>query len=54
VGVVRTDLTPRGHVQVGGELWSAKVMDGEENIPAGVRVKVVRAEGIVLRVQKDS
>jgi len=53
VGVVRTALTPRGNVQVGGELWSAKVMDGEENIPAGVRVKVVRAEGIQLRVQKE-
>jgi membrane-bound serine protease (ClpP class) len=54
VGVVRTELAPRGHVQVAGELWSAKVMDGEENIPAGVRVKVVRVEGLQLRVQKDS
>jgi membrane-bound serine protease (ClpP class) len=53
VGVVRTDLAPRGHVQVGGELWSAKVMDGEENIPAGVRVKVVRVEGLQLRVQRE-
>jgi len=54
VGVVRTDLTPRGNVQVGGELWSAKVVDGEENIPAGVRVKVVKVEGIQVRVQKDT
>jgi membrane-bound serine protease (ClpP class) len=53
VGVVRTALAPRGNVQVGGELWSAKLMDGEENIPAGVRVKVVRVEGLQLRVQKE-
>ena len=53
VGVVRTDLAPRGNVQVGGELWSAKGIEGEENIPAGVRVKVVRVEGIHLRVQKE-
>ena len=52
VGVARTDLSPRGNVQVGGELWSAKVLEGEENIPAGVRVKVVQVEGIHLRVQK--
>jgi len=53
VGVVRTDLAPRGNVQVGGELWSAKVMEGEENIPAGTRVKVVQVEGIQLRVQRE-
>jgi membrane-bound serine protease (ClpP class) len=54
VGVVRTELVPRGHVQLAGELWSAKVVDGEENIPAGVRVKVVRVEGLQLRVQKEA
>jgi membrane-bound serine protease (ClpP class) len=53
VGVVRTDLAPRGNVQVGGELWSAKGVEGEENIPAGTRVKVVRVEGIQVRVQKE-
>jgi membrane-bound serine protease (ClpP class) len=54
VGVVRTDLAPRGHVQVGGELWSAKGVEGEENIPAGTRVKVVQVEGIHLLVQKET
>jgi membrane-bound serine protease (ClpP class) len=54
VGVVRTDLAPRGNVQVGGELWSARAIDGQENIPAGVRVKVVKVEGIHLRVQRET
>lgn len=54
VGVARTDLAPRGNVQVGGELWSAKVLDGEGDIPAGTRVKVVQADGIVLNVQKET
>jgi membrane-bound serine protease (ClpP class) len=54
VGVVRTDLNPRGQVQVAGELWSAKVMEGGENIPKGERVKVVGVEGIQIRVEKES
>ena len=54
VGVVRTDLSPRGNVQVGGELWTAKPVDGAENIEAGTRVKVVSVEGIQLRVQKEA
>jgi membrane-bound serine protease (ClpP class) len=53
VGVARTDLSPRGNVQVAGELWSAKVPDGEQDIPAGTRVKVLGVEGIQLRVQKE-
>jgi membrane-bound serine protease (ClpP class) len=53
VGIVRTDLTPRGNVQVGGELWSARPVN-EENIPAGTRVKVVGVEGLQLRVQTES
>jgi membrane-bound serine protease (ClpP class) len=53
VGVARTDLSPRGNVQVGGELWSAKIVDGEENIPAGTRVKVAAVDGLQLRVQRE-
>jgi membrane-bound serine protease (ClpP class) len=54
VGVARTDLAPRGNVQVAGELWSAKGIDGQEDIPAGTRVKVVKVEGIHLRVEKEA
>jgi membrane-bound serine protease (ClpP class) len=53
VGLARTELSPRGNVQVGGELWSAKVLDGEENIPAGTRVRVLAVEGLLLRVQRE-
>jgi membrane-bound serine protease (ClpP class) len=54
VGVARTNLSPRGNVQVAGELWSAKAPDGELDIPAGTRVKVVKVEGIHLMVQRES
>jgi membrane-bound serine protease (ClpP class) len=52
VGVVRSDLTPKGSVQVGGELWSAELEGGGGKIPAGTRVEVVRLEGLRLIVRK--
>ena len=54
IGVARTDLSPRGNVQVAGELWSAKAMDEEKTIPAGTRVRVVNVEGIQVRVQEET
>jgi membrane protein implicated in regulation of membrane protease activity len=54
VGVARTDLAPGGNVQMAGELWSAKVQDGEQAIPAGTRVKVVKVDGIHLRVEREA
>jgi membrane protein implicated in regulation of membrane protease activity len=52
-GVVRTALSPVGTVQLGGELWTAELDDGDESLPAGTRVRVVRAEGIRLFVRKS-
>ena len=39
-----------GHVRVKGQIWSAKPED-EESIPEGVKVEVVRIEGVKLIVK---
>jgi membrane-bound serine protease (ClpP class) len=49
-GVVTHDVDSRvgaGRVNVGGEDWAAR---SAAPIPAGTRVRVVRADGIVLEV----
>jgi membrane-bound serine protease (ClpP class) len=55
-GVARSPILPPGSgaagtVQLGGELWSAELAEGEAPIPAGSRVAVVRVEGIRLIVR---
>jgi membrane-bound serine protease (ClpP class) len=54
VGTVRTPLSPRGTVRVGSELWTAELLAGEEHLPRGARVEVVRVEGFKLFVRKVS
>jgi membrane-bound serine protease (ClpP class) len=51
-GIVRSELAPTGTVQVGGELWSAELAEGEEKIPINVRIQVVRVHGVRLYVRK--
>ena len=51
-GYVSVELAPRGQVQVGGELWSAELVDSEEPLPAGARVRVEEVDGLQLRVRK--
>jgi membrane protein implicated in regulation of membrane protease activity len=41
---------PRGQVKVSGEIWSARSRFGDK-LPAGMAVRVVDAEGIVLIVE---
>jgi len=48
-GKVRTDLAPQGLVEVAGERWQARKA-GDEPIPAGSRVRVIAARGMVLTV----
>jgi len=52
IGTARTDLSPKGSVQVGGELWSAELEDDRERVPMGSRVQVVRVEGLRIIVRK--
>lgn len=51
-GLARSDIAPRGSVQLAGEQWSAELDEGEEPVRKGERVVVVRAEGIRLYVRK--
>jgi membrane-bound serine protease (ClpP class) len=51
-GITRSDLEPKGSVQVGGELWTAELEDESSYIPAGTRVQVVRVDGLRLIVRK--
>jgi len=52
VGIVRTGLAPSGQVQLGGELWTAELVDGEEALSADARVEVVGVDGLRLLVRK--
>ncbi len=51
VGVARSELSPEGTVLVQGELWSAESQD--DVIPLGSRVRVMRVDGLRLRVKKE-
>lgn len=50
-GEVRQVLDPKGMVQAEGELWSAESEDGSR-LEAGMRVEVIRVEGVRLIVRK--
>jgi membrane-bound serine protease (ClpP class) len=49
VGEAKTAVHAEGSVQVGGEQWSAW---SDAPIPLGAAVRVVRREGLVLKVEK--
>ena len=51
IGEARTKVEEEGSVQVDGELWSAR---SEKTIPAGSTIRVLRREGFVLIVEKNS
>lgn len=50
VGSVERELSPEGFVLVNGELWSARLRDGEL-APRGAKVRVVGASGCDLLVE---
>jgi membrane-bound serine protease (ClpP class) len=53
VGIARTELNPKGSVQLGGELWTAVLEDGNfSRVRAGTRVEVVKVDGLRLVVRK--
>jgi membrane-bound serine protease (ClpP class) len=51
VGEARTNVSDEGSVLVSGELWSAK---SDKAIAAGSTVRVIRRDGFVLVVEKNS
>lgn len=52
VGIARGDLSPSGPVQLGNELWTARLSDPTQQVRAGARVRVVAMDGLQVRVQK--
>lgn len=51
IGEARTSVNDEGSVLVAGELWSAR---SEQTIPAGSSIRVLRREGFILIVEKNS
>jgi membrane-bound serine protease (ClpP class) len=51
-GIARTDLDPKGSVQVGGELWTAQLEQDDASLYAGTRVEVIKVDGLRLIVRK--
>lgn len=51
VGEARTRINEEGSVFVAGELWSAR---SEQSIPAGSSIRVLRREGFILIVERNS
>lgn len=49
-GAARTDLNPVGMVQVGGELWTAELVEIGNKVSAGEQVEVVSVDGLRVRV----
>jgi membrane protein implicated in regulation of membrane protease activity len=50
--MARTDLSPKGSVQVGGELWTAELEKEDSVLYAGTRVEVIKVDGLRLIVRK--
>jgi len=51
-GVARSNLNPRGKIQIHGEIWNGVVQSKEEVIKKGEEVEVVKIEGMRLVVKK--
>lgn len=51
-GKARSGVAPKGTVQVGGEVWSARLAEGEAPLEPGDRVEVVAAEGLQVVVRR--
>jgi membrane-bound serine protease (ClpP class) len=50
-GYATNQIGRAGQVQLGGEQWSAQLAPGEDSLPPGARVQVVRVEGVKLVVK---
>lgn len=53
-GIARDPIAPSGYVQIGGELWKAKIPDGCRGIDRGEAVRVRDVDGITLVVEADA
>jgi membrane-bound serine protease (ClpP class) len=51
-GTARTQISPIGTVQLGGELWSSELASGEAPISEGTAVEVLEVKGVRVIVRK--
>ena len=51
-GVAKSEISPKGKIQIHGEIWNALLEEGEEVIKKGEEVEVVKVEGMRLVVKK--
>jgi membrane-bound serine protease (ClpP class) len=51
-GTARTQISPIGTVQLGGELWSSELASGETPISEGTAVEVLEVKGVRVIVRK--
>ena len=51
-GTARTQISPIGTVQLGGELWSSELASGEDPISEGTSVEVLEVKGVRVIVRK--
>ena len=52
IGSARSAISPVGTVQLGGELWTSELAEGEDPIPEGSRVEVIEVKGVRVIVRK--
>ncbi len=52
IGTAKSDVAPRGEVQVGSELWTAEPVEGSAAITKGDKIEVVGVTGLRVRVRK--
>lgn len=52
VGLVKTPLTPTGTIQLGSELWTATLENGNETAQRGEQVEVTNIDRLEMKVKK--
>jgi len=52
VGTIREAVSPKGQIQVAGERWTVRMVEGEPGLGIGERAEIVAIEGVQLRVKK--
>lgn len=53
IGLALEPLDPAGRIRVRGERWRAELAEGRDPLPAGAKVRVVSARGLILYVEPD-
>jgi membrane-bound ClpP family serine protease len=51
-GSARSAISPIGTVQLGGELWTSELADGQGPIPKGSQVEVIEVKGVRVIVRQ--